>query len=40
MKKLYWENDDVLCKNVEKVKKKKKIFYIILYIIYHSKKVK
>lgn len=37
MKKLYWENDDVLCKNVEKVKK---IFYIILYIIYHSKKVK
>lgn len=39
MKKLYWENDDVLCKNVEKVKKKK-IFYIILYIIYHSKKVK
>lgn len=39
MKKLYWENDDVLCKNVEKVLKKK-IFYIILYIIYHSKKVK
>lgn len=36
MKKLYWEND-VLCKNVEKVKKKIDFLY---YIIYHSKRVK
>lgn len=28
MKKLYWENDDVLCKNVEKVKKKDFLYYI------------
>lgn len=33
MKKLYWENDDVLCKNVEKLKKKKDFLYYIVYYI-------
>lgn len=33
MKKLYWENDDVLCKNVEKFKKKKDFLYYIVYYI-------
>lgn len=33
MKKLYWENDDVLCKNVEKVKKKNDFLYYIIYYI-------
>lgn len=32
MKKLYWENDDVLCKNVEKVKEIDFLYYIIYYI--------